>query len=91
MKKIEEKYYCDLCKKNSQVLNIKYPVLFLTDQNDGKCSRPYISYNKIDLCEDCLKKVIVIKGSGAMGFNEYKLIDNDNLYYWPNIMKDSSE
>lgn len=63
---------CDICRKETQNFKtINYPVLFLTDQTDGSGVKPYISQQKLDVCQDCLYKIIMLKGRGAMGNNTY--------------------
>lgn len=75
MKKIIETIMCDICGKDVEgIKNTKYPVLFTTEQTEGRSCKPYISYQDIDLCPECLKNVIKIGGCGAQGYNKYKII-----------------
>ena len=74
MKKVTEIYECDICKKQEVKMNsINYPVLFLTEQTEGRSVDPYICQQKIDVCKDCETKIIKLTGMGAMGHNEYKI------------------
>ena len=74
---------CDLCKRVVPVIKIKYPVLFITSQNDGSSTEPYISYENIEVCEECLKKIVLIIGEGCMGNNTYKYLGDSFLkLYW---------
>lgn len=71
MKKTIEICHCDLCKKEADIIAIKYPVEFLTEQTEGRNCKPYISYQDIDVCEECKSKILVVQGWGAQGFNNY--------------------
>lgn len=73
MKKIIERTYCDICNKETEVERIKYPVIFHTEQNEGRWSKPYISNEAIDVCKECLSKILMLDGWGGQGNNEYKI------------------
>lgn len=74
MKKVITIIECDLCGKENVLLQgISYPVYFLTEQTEGRPVKPYISQEKLDLCETCANKVLKIKGVGAQGYNEYTI------------------
>jgi hypothetical protein len=73
MKTVIEKYSCDICKKEAKVTAIKYPVIFDTEQDEGRSCEPYISNQVIDVCDDCKKQILVIHASGAQGFNNYRI------------------
>lgn len=73
MKKIVEQFFCDLCGNQTDVTQIKYPVIFYTEQTEGRSCEPYISYETLDLCTDCQNRVLKIKAVGAQGYNEYKV------------------
>lgn len=72
MVEITRKYYCDICKKEGAKT---YTTLarFTTEQNEGRMVEPYITSTKIDLCNDCLEKVVIINGEGAQGNNTFWL------------------
>jgi hypothetical protein len=73
MKKVSEIFICDVCNKEEvKMQTISYPVLFTTD-TEGKTCKPYISQEKLDLCNSCLDKIVKLQGSGAQGHNTYKL------------------
>lgn len=74
MKKTIEICTCDICHKECDVQEITYPVLFTTDQTEGRNTKPYFSYEKIDMCAECLHKAINVKGYGAQGYNKYNII-----------------
>lgn len=75
MRKQMEIYTCDICHKECDVQEVMYPVMFTTEQTEGRSVKPYISYEKIDMCAECLKKAINIKGARAVGVNAYEIID----------------
>lgn len=79
--KIEEiKYFCDVCKKETNYegcFRVNYPVIFTTNQTDGVASKPYIEQKQIDICRDCADKILKITASGCQGYNEYKVINED--------------
>lgn len=53
---------------------IRYPVIFVTEQTEGRPVKPYISYQDLDLCNECRNIVLRIEANGAQGMNQYKLI-----------------
>lgn len=74
MRKMIEAVVCDLCGATKNVEQINYPVIFTTEQNEGRPVEPYISDEKIDLCDKCMKKVLKIKAHGAQGINDYEVM-----------------
>lgn len=76
MEIIKKTVVCDCCKLEKPTQKVKYPVLFLTEQTEGRSVKPYISYQELDMCKDCMRVNISISGTGAMGYNEYKSINN---------------
>ena len=74
MKKVIEKVFCDVCKKEvEKFTHLQYPVIFYTDQTDGRSCDPYISLEKLDMCDDCASKCLMLKGYGAQGLNDYTI------------------
>ena len=74
MKKVSETYVCDICKKEElEMQSINYPILFTTEQTEGRSVEPYINQKQIDACKECLAKIIRLQGQGAMGYNTYKI------------------
>ena len=69
-----KKYFCDICGEETTVQKVNYPVIFHTEQDEGRPVKPYISQKMIDMCQDCLLKALRIDGYGAQGNNEYELI-----------------
>lgn len=82
--KIEEiKYFCDVCKKETNYegcFRVNYPVIFTTNQTDGVASKPYIEQKQIDICRDCADKILKITASGCQGYNEYKVRNKDTKW-----------
>ena len=82
--KIEEiKYFCDVCKKETNYegcFRVNYPVIFTTNQIDGVASKPYIEQKQIDICRDCADKILKITASGCQGYNEYKVRNKDTKW-----------
>lgn len=75
MKKTIEKFYCDICGAECEnVIQINYPVVFLTEQTEGRNCKPYVSYKNIDVCDTCCKQILKVSAVGAQGFNEYKIV-----------------
>ena len=72
MKKMIEQYFCDICKKEAAITSVNYPVIFHTDQTDGRAQKPYISQEKIDVCDECRKRLLMLDGWGAQGYNKYE-------------------
>lgn len=78
MKKVRqiEEVTCDLCGSEcDEFAEVSYPVVFDTDQTEGRGCKPYISQKKIDVCPSCAKKVLMVRASGAMGFNKYRVVE----------------
>lgn len=72
MVEITRKYYCDLCKKEG-AKTYRTLAKFHTEQNEGRIVKPYITSTEIELCNECLEKVVVISGEGAQGNNRFWL------------------
>ena len=69
-----EKCICDVCKKEvEKVTEVNYPVIFHTDQTEGRSCIPYISKEKLDLCDECAEKLLILHGWGAQGINQYEI------------------
>lgn len=83
MKKEEIKYFCDICKeetKNEDIFQVNYPIVFTTNQIDGKECKAYIEQKQIDICRHCAANVLKISASGCQGYNEYKIINEDTKW-----------
>ncbi len=76
MRETREIVTCDLCKFiNDKCKKIKYPVVFTTEQNEGRRCDPYISYDEIDVCPSCERKILMVRATGAMGHNDYRVVE----------------
>ena len=55
----------------------RLPIIFNTEQTEGRPVDPYLSYQNIDMCSECHESMIksgkYLKGSGAQGHNKYVL------------------
>lgn len=74
------KYKCDICKKelfdfiaSVDVFKQKMMVVFETEQQEGKKTKPYFDFVELDLCHKCnkLAKKKIIRAEGAMGYNTF--------------------
>ncbi len=78
MKKTIEKYYCDICGaegEEKEIFSINYPVVFHTDQTEGRSCNPYISNKLFDVCGNCCEKILKVSAVGAQGYNKYSIVD----------------
>ena len=74
MRVVMEKRICDVCKKEVEnVTEVNYPVIFHTEQTEGKCCSQYISKEKLELCDECAEKLLMLHGWGAQGLNHYEI------------------
>lgn len=75
-----EVYTCDIrgCDRKALHKGTKLQVIFTTDQTEGRSCRPYLDNVTIDICDECMAKVLdgrAIYASGAMGHNQYSIAD----------------
>ena len=75
-----EVYICDIkeCGRKAIHKDTKLQVIFTTDQTEGRSGRPYLDNITIDLCDECMAKVLdgrAIFANGAMGHNEYHIAE----------------
>ena len=74
MRLVIEKCICDICKKEvERITTVNYPVIFHTEQTEGRSCSPYISKEKLDLCDECAERVLMLDGWGAQGVNSYDI------------------
>ena len=77
-KRIKTIFKCDICgkecDKEKDIFSIAYPVIFITEQQEGKSCMPYIDVTRLDLCSKCANKVSKIEAQGAMGYNKYRIM-----------------
>lgn len=71
-------YVCDICGAGfSERRSVNVPVLWVTEQDDGRGCDPHFGVEALDLCEACADRVHVVEASGAMGRNAYRFRDRD--------------
>ena len=66
--------YCDICKSVNNVKERKVPVIFTTEQTEGRSHHPYFEFAIMDICLMCMDKLlsgIALYAYGAQGFNTY--------------------
>ena len=64
MKKEIVIYHCDVCKKETDfkdIQNHRLPVIIRCSQDDGASCEPFIKFEHLDLCKECLCKATVIE------------------------------
>lgn len=79
---------CDLCKTTKSYINdnqykddfkeLNIPVVFVTEQDEGRPCKPYLSNETILLCNKCYEKFIEkypVIAIGAQGYNTYKFME----------------
>lgn len=72
-------YTCDICGAEfDEKRRVNVPVLWLTEQNEGRPVKPYFATEELDLCETCADKVHVVEATGACGVNDYRFRDRSN-------------
>ena len=67
----KEIIYCDICgdDKNATKEKQSVSVVFTTEQNEGRGTKPYLDIHLLDLCADCYEEILkgqAVFGSGAM-------------------------
>lgn len=73
----QEIFKCDIygCEAPCDDKIIKVTVVFTTDQTEGRGVSPYLSLEKLNLCEEHLNEILIdgkmIFAEGAMGYNNY--------------------
>ncbi len=78
----KEIYMCDICEEEAGAPRKgdgQVQVIFTTEQNEGRTTKPYFELVKIDWCEQCRHKALqgnVIFAEGAMGYNKYYFRDS---------------
>ena len=73
MKQTITKTFCDICENEMPVTTVPYPVIFTTEQTEGRPCKPYISVRNIDMCEECKTAALMITAVGAQGVNTYSI------------------
>lgn len=68
-------HICDICKGTAKNLKHKIPVVFTTEQTEGRPCKPHLMIEIIDICDGCLQKVVdsyPLTAYGAQGSNTYE-------------------
>lgn len=72
---------CDTCGAE-KAQKIKTSVVFVTEQTEGRPIQPYIQIHELDICFNCLAKIIrdgeQIYAHGAQGHNTYYFKDSND-------------
>lgn len=69
-------FRCDICGREVEhAESVTVPVLWKTEQNEGRPCEPYIACERLDLCEECLHSVLAIEAIGCIGNNTFSLIE----------------
>lgn len=66
---------CDICKNATDVTERSIQIRFLSEQNEGRAITPYLNEVKMDICNECLDRLVrdhPLEGWGAMGYNTYR-------------------
>lgn len=73
-------YVCDFCKHEFKgrgcLKTIRVPVIFHTETDEGNPCKPYLTTEVMDLCQECIEKIVVLQGSGCMGNNKFYIKGN---------------
>ena len=77
MKQTIEKTFGDICKKEVECKRVKVPVIFHTEQTEGRAVKPYFSEVTIDICKECAEKAFRLHANGAQGYNSYWIEEQD--------------
>lgn len=65
-------YVCDICGAEfAEQRSVNVPVVWTTEQTEGRRCKPYYKVECLDLCEDCADRVYVVEARGAQGRNLY--------------------
>lgn len=72
--------HCDIedMKHGGKVVLHSVSVVFTTEQDEGRGTKPYLEIKDIDICESCLKFITdnyrAPMAQGAMGYDKYFLL-----------------
>lgn len=70
-------YSCDICADEIAQKNVKervFQVIFTTEQTEGRSCKPYLSQVQLDICPNCMEKILngeAVYADGAQGCNDY--------------------
>ncbi len=66
---------CDLCGGGNPNLKQRIPVVFTTEQTEGRPCKPHLTTETLDVCNACMDRIVEsypLTASGAQGCNTYK-------------------
>ena len=85
MSKVEY-HACDLCGSRNNVEKHLITVIFTTEQTEERAVEPYLSPEKVDLCDSCYNQMVTENrmpyGLGAQGYNLYAFTKNGLTRKW---------
>jgi hypothetical protein len=67
-------HICDICHQPAKFLKARVPVVFVTEQTEGRPCKPNLVFETVDICEGCLQRVVdsyPLTAHGAQGHNTY--------------------
>jgi hypothetical protein len=80
----ETKIVCDIkgCKQEVHGYGKQFslPVVFHTEQTEGRSTEPHFSVQTLDICVPHMKELLKsypLHASGAQGYNDYRILKND--------------
>lgn len=70
--KHQDTYVCYICGAEfTERRSVNVPVVWTTEQIEGRPCEPYYGVERLDLCEECADRVHVVEAAGAQGLNCY--------------------
>lgn len=77
---------CDLDGSRNDVEKHLITVIFTTEQTEGRSCPPYLSPEKVDLCNSCYDQMVTENrmpyGLGSQGYNLYAFTKNGLTRKW---------
>lgn len=73
---------CDICGSTEHVLGATLPVFRTTDSTEGRMfyNPPVVTFEKFDICEECLRKATNIHDNRVMGYGDITIEKNPELF-----------
>lgn len=69
-------YSCDVCgRESANTAKKSIPVVFLTEQTEGRSTTPYLTTTTVDICPGCEQRLVrsfPLTASGAQGHNTFE-------------------
>ncbi len=71
--KHRDTYCCDICGREFDVRReVNVLVMWLTEQDSGERVEPYVGQELMDVCDECIDRVVAVEAEGAQGVNSYR-------------------